>query len=230
MAQSGSMKILEYPDRSVMAVELADTLAGKLRMALKCKDRVSFAVPGGTTPVALFESLREASLDWGRVDVTLTDERWVPESDVRSNMRLLKQELLTGLAGVANLAPLYTHTETPEEGTALLCEAIEPLLPLDLIVLGMGNDMHTASLFPGADGLSAALDPHAPILLPMRAPGAPEPRVTLSLPVLRGASDAHLLIAGADKRKALEKAHELDDPEVAPVSALLNGITVHWAP
>jgi len=213
-----------------MAVDLAGILAGNLNSILKREDRATFAVPGGTTPAMLFEKLREAEVDWGRVDFVLTDERWVPESDPRSNMRLIRRELLAGRARAASLIPLYTDTATPDEGMPLLREAIERFLPLDLLVLGMGDDMHTASLFPGGDRLSAALDPDAPALLPMRAPGASEPRVTLSMPVLKGASDTHLLIAGAEKRRALERAHELNDPEIAPISALLGGITVHWAP
>jgi 6-phosphogluconolactonase len=110
-----------------------------------------------------------------------------------------------------------------------LAAAIEPCLPIDVLLLGMGADMHTASLFPGADRLAEALSPDAPILIPMRAPGAGEPRMTLSARVLADAMDCHILITGAEKRAAVELAESLP-PEEAPVAAVLANATVHWAP
>jgi len=95
-------------------------------------------------------------------------------------------------------------------------------------LLGMGTDMHTASIFPGADNLINALDNHAPILVPMRAPGAPEPRVTLSARVLDAAISKHIVITGDEKRAALQNAATLPTVE-APVRAVLKGATVHWA-
>ena len=93
----------------------------------------------------------------------------------------------------------------------------------------MGADMHTASLFPGADKLAEALDPKAPALMAMRAPGAPEPRITLTAPVLDGAMSKHIIIFGAEKREALERARHLK-PSEAPVAAVLSQAQVHWAP
>ena len=101
-------------------------------------------------------------------------------------------------------------------------------LPIAILVLGMGADMHTASIFPGADRLAEALDSHAPILVPMRAPGAPEPRITLSARVLNAAIRKHVLIYGQEKRDALEQAMHLS-PSEAPIKAVISGATVHWA-
>ncbi|MEM7615900.1 MAG: 6-phosphogluconolactonase, partial [Pseudomonadota bacterium] len=104
--------------------------------------------------------------------------------------------------------------------------------PLDCCVLGMGEDMHTASLFPGADRLTEALAPDAPPLLPMRAPGAPEPRLTLTAPVLRASRALHLLITGAAKQLTLEKALNDQPTSEAPVRTVLTAptpITVHYA-
>jgi 6-phosphogluconolactonase len=100
--------------------------------------------------------------------------------------------------------------------------------PLTVVLLGMGADMHTASIFPGADLLEDALSPEAPPLLPMRAPGAPEPRMTLTAPVLNGALSKHLLIFGTEKREALERAVKLK-PHEAPIAAILSDMDVHWA-
>ena len=221
--------ILEtYPDREALALRLADRLVSDLTQALARKESVSFCVPGGSSPGPVFDILAGVDLDWGRVAVVLSDERWVPESSERSNTRLLRQRLLTGRAAAARLVPIHADTPTPEVALDRLAAGLAPHLPIDVLLLGMGEDMHTASLFPGADRLGEALAPDAPVLVAMRAPGAPEPRVTLTAPVLAGAMRCHLLITGAAKRAALDRAKHLPAHE-APVAAVLADATVHWA-
>ncbi len=124
--------------------------------------------------------------------------------------------------------PLYAPADRPEDMLPALEDGLRPHLPISVLLLGMGADMHTASLFPGADRLDEALSPQAPLLLPMRAEAAGEPRVTLTLPVLRGAYQIHILITGAEKRAALDRAPHLT-PHEAPVRAVLDLATVHWA-
>ena len=221
------MEIIEYADAEMMMMDLADELAGALKNALLTHDTASFAVPGGTTPGPIFDSLSGVDLDWGRVNVLLTDERWVPESSDRSNTRLIRERLLTDHAAAATYLPLYAEAETPEEKLPELAAALDAHLPLSVVLLGMGADMHTASIFPGADQLDRALH-GTDTLVAMRAPGAPEPRITLSAKVLRDAMSRHIVIVGAEKRAALEKARQLS-PEEAPVAAILKGTTVHWA-
>ena len=221
------MELIEYPDAAMMMLDLADTLAGELRSCLQRHDWASFAVPGGTTPGPIFDSLCASELDWTRVHVFLTDERWVPESSERSNTRLVRRHLLTERAARATLVPMVADTATPEEALDALAAALKPELPISVLLLGMGADMHTASIFPGADRLEEALH-GTDILVPMRAPGAPEPRVTLSMAVLRDAMSTHVVITGAEKRAALERAQKLP-PEEAPIAAVLRGATVHWA-
>jgi 6-phosphogluconolactonase len=223
------MKFLEYPDREMLAMDLADTLAGELNAALMNHDTVSFAVPGGTTPGPVFDMLCGARLDWARVHVMLTDERWVPEDDPRSNTRLLRERLLIDRAAEARLVPLFDGSDSPEAGAAALAAGVAAELPISVLLLGMGDDMHTASLFPGAEGLEAALDAGAPPLAAIRAEGAGAPRITLTAPVLKGAMSTHLVITGAEKRAALERARAAGDPRQAPVAAVLGHATVHWA-
>ncbi len=218
----------EYPDREMLAMDLANQIAGELRAALSHQERAALAVPGGTSPGPVFDALCAADLDWARVDVMLTDERWVPESSERSNTRLLRERLLTNRAAAARLLPLYAEADTPEERLAGLADDIAPALPLAVVLLGMGADMHTASIFPEADKLEEALSNDAPILLPMRAPGAPEPRITLSAHVLDGALKKHIVIYGAEKREVLEEARGLA-PLEAPINAVLDEAVVHWA-
>ena len=223
-----SYKFVEYADREMLALDLANLIAGELRTALSQSDSATLAVPGGTSPGPVFDDLCAVDLDWNRVNVMLTDERWVPEDSDRSNTRLLRERLLTDKAAAANLLPLYAPYDTPEEGLGELAKGIEAQLPLSVVLLGMGADMHTASIFPEADKLDEALAPNAPVLLPMRAPGAPEPRITLSAEALDGAMSKHILIFGAEKRAALENAKG-KAPKDAPINAVLNGATVHWA-
>jgi 6-phosphogluconolactonase len=221
------MELVEYADAEMMMMDLANRIAGELRQELASGERASLAVPGGTTPGPIFDSLSGVDLDWPRVDIMLTDERWVPESSDRSNTRLLRERLLTDRAAAANLLPLYAPADSPEERLSELADGIAAALPLTVCLLGMGADMHTASIFPGADQLQTALNGDA-ILVPMRAPGAPEPRITLSARVLRGAIHRHIVITGAAKRQALEAARHLT-PEEAPIAAVLKGSTIHWA-
>jgi 6-phosphogluconolactonase len=222
------MKLETYPDREFLMLGLANVIAGQLADFLRREGKATLSVPGGTTPGPIFDTLSGVDIDWSNVAVILNDERWVPESSDRSNARLVRERLLRGRAAQARLVPLYAPAETPEEMLATLEDGLKPYLPISVLLLGMGADMHTASLFPGADRLEEALSASAPILLPMRAEAAGEPRVTLTAPVLRSAFNIHILITGNDKRAALERAMTLSTAE-APVRAVLDNATVHWA-
>jgi 6-phosphogluconolactonase len=222
------MKFVSYPDRELLMLGLADVIASQLAETLHVQGRASFSVPGGTTPGPVFDILSGVGLDWANVAVFLNDERWVGEDSPRSNTRLLRQRLLVDKAAAATLVPLYAEAAEPEAVLGALAEGVEAHLPISVLLLGMGNDMHTASLFPGADRLADALAANAPVLLPMRAEAAGEPRITLTAPVLAGAMHIHILITGAEKRAAIETAAGLPALE-APVRVVLDNATVHWA-
>lgn len=222
------MNLVEYPDRELMMIDVASVLAGDLNNVLLTEEKVSFAVPGGSTPAPMYDVLCAADLDWDRVHVMLTDERWVPEDHPRSNTRLLRRHLLVNRAAAARLIPLRADTPEPEDAIEELSAAVAAELPISVMLLGMGADMHTASLFPGADRLAEALADDAPPLMAMRGGGAPEPRVTVTAPVITGAISRHILITGPEKREAIERAADLP-PEEAPIALALPGATVHWA-
>ena len=222
------MTFVEYPDREVMMLSVANAIAGDLGGFLRREGRASLCVPGGTTPGPIFESLSGVDLDWANVAVFLNDERWVPDDSPRSNTRLLRERLLVGRAAMARQVPLYAEADQPEDRLEELSAGIAPHLPISVLLLGMGADMHTASLFPGADRLAEALSDQAPILMALRADAAGEPRITLTAPVLKGAMTTHILITGPEKRAALERARGLT-PAEAPVRAVLANATVHWA-
>lgn len=221
------MDLIEYPDAEMMMMDLANRLAGELTNHLLRHDVASIAVPGGTTPGPMFDSLSAAALEWDRVHVLLTDERRVPAQSPRSNERLVRERLLTGPAAAARFVSYLPQGDI--EGAAIgdLARLVAPALPLSIVLLGMGADMHTASIFPNSPDLDEALTTAAP-LVAVRPPDGLEPRLSLSMSALRGAMACHILIIGPEKRAALDRALTLS-PQEAPVAALLPHATVHWA-
>ena len=219
------MSLTEYPDRDLMFMDLASTLAGEIKASLLHEDIVSVAVPGGTTPGPIFDELCAADLDWSRVRILLSDERRVPADHERSNERLLRDRLLVSRAAAATFVRLVPE----DDDMADAISALAPLLPLNVLLLGMGADMHTASLFPGSTHLAAALDRDAPPVMMVDASEGLEPRITLTAPVLSGALSTHVVITGADKKAAYEKARHLK-PSDAPIATVLSHANVHWAP
>jgi len=222
------MILQDYPDREMMYLALSNLMAEQLSTEIHATGRATLSVPGGTTPGPVFDLLSGVDLGWGEVSVVLNDERWVPGSSPRSNTALVRARLLQGLGAGATLLPLHADTPEPEAALKALSDAIAPHLPITVLLLGMGTDMHTASLFPGADLLAQAMAPDAPILMAMRVPGVGEPRITLTARVLQAAQNTHILITGSEKRAALDLAQTLT-PQAAPVRAFLNHATVHWA-
>ncbi|WP_296281496.1 6-phosphogluconolactonase [Pseudoxanthomonas sp.] len=194
-----------FPDGDSVATALARAVADDLRTALVARGHASIALSGGSTPRRFLQALSKEPLDWANVTVTLVDERWVPDDHDRSNARLVKAHLLQHAAADAHFVPLHRATPTPDEALADIAAALPARL--DVVVLGMGGDGHTASFFPGGDRLVDAMDPATPAtVLPMHAPGAGEPRITLTLPVLRDAGHLYLHIEGGEKRQVLQQA------------------------
>ncbi len=214
------MKLIEFPDRDALMSALASAVAEDLKDALAKQGWASLAVPGGSTPGPFFDQVNQAELDWENIHVTLGDERFVPEHSDRSNTALLKKRLLQNQASKANLIPLYQKAERPEDVLKALSAQFEPVLPLSVNVLGMGADMHTASLFPDSAELEGALESDA-ILSVVRPISQPEARLTLAGKVLAGAGAIYVLITGEEKRKAIEAASAINDPMVAPISLVL---------
>ena len=221
------MQIQEYPDREMLALTLADQLASALKNCLLIHPSASFVVPGGTTPGPIFDSLCAAALDWDRVHVMLSDERWVPADHDRSNAKLLKEHLFVERAAAAKFVPFHMEEETPDSAAPILSETLAAEMPISLLLLGMGADMHTASLFPGSVGLDAMMADTAPLVVPGSVSGQ-EPRISFSGPALAGAMAKHLVIYGDEKRRALEEAASMS-PTEAPIKAVMDGLTVHWA-
>jgi 6-phosphogluconolactonase len=226
----------DFPTPEALAVGLADHIAEALTARLARSDRAALALSGGRTPTRMFEALSRKPLDWARIDITLVDERWVGEESDRSNAALLRTHLLQGPAAAANFVPLHIDTPTPEDGLAQVTASIAALpLPFAVVVLGMGDDGHTASFFPGGDRLAQALAPSdGQLLETIRAPAAGEPRITLTLPVLLAADALCLHIEGAGKQRVLEAALVSGPAEAMPIRAVLTRSTrpveIFWCP
>lgn len=217
--------------REQLAAQLAEATCEALRQDLVQQKRALLVLSGGSTPVPYFEALAKQELPWERVDVTLADERWVSETDAASNARLVRRHLLQGRAAAASFVPLTTADETPEQGVETVTRRIEALTwPASLVVLGMGGDGHTASLFPDSRELELGLTTDAPVLA-VRTPSQPQPRITLSADRLHQARRHVLHITGDDKRSVLARAMSGDDSRELPVRAFLScPLAVYWAP
>ncbi len=219
-----------------LASAMADRVASALSEGIEARGRASIAVSGGTTPGRFFDALSTRSLDWDKVDVTLVDERFVPRDNPRSNHQLVAERLLRNAAAEAHFLPLYQPAGSAEEAAHLASGLAGALAaPLDVVVLGMGGDGHTASFFPGGNHLAAALDleTEAPILT-MEAEGAGEPRLTFSFRRLQDARLLILHIEGQSKREVLAKAEAGEDESEMPIRAVLTRAAtepdIYWAP
>jgi 6-phosphogluconolactonase len=219
-----------------LATALADAVAGDLAASIESHGIAALAVSGGGTPARFFGALgKHREIAWERVLVTLVDERWVPETSDRSNAALVNEKLLQGPAAVARFLPLYAGGELPDGDAVSRSIAQLEVLPerFSAVVLGMGNDGHTASFFPGGDTLQEALSGSAP-LLAIRAPAAAEARVTLSLDRLLRTESLYLHIEGEAKAQVLEQALGDGPVEEMPVRAILRQsrtpLTIYWSP
>lgn len=218
----------EYPGLQpcidALSRDIADRLRGCLRRASVC----TLAVSGGRSPVPLFERLAQADLDWSRVRVRLVDERYVPPDHPDSNEALVRRHLLAGPAAAAAFRGLYLAGASIEQAVAA---ANDDARPIDIAVLGMGDDGHTASLFPGAAQLDAALAADAACYLHVTPPQAPHERISLSLAALRACGHLVLYVAGPHKRDVLLTAQKRVDTRL-PISLLAAEpgapLDVHW--
>lgn len=224
-----------YSSPDQLAEALCAGVAAVLAGGIATRGVATLAVSGGSTPKRFFRHLSQADIAWDAVTVTLVDERWVEPGDERSNERLVRENLLQGPAARARFEPLF---EKGIDVDAAQSEVSRRLLalprPLDAVILGMGSDGHTASFFPGGDRLGEALDLANPAgAIPMRAPDAGEPRMTLTLSRFADAGFLAVHIEGEEKRRVLDRAlagSDTDEMPVRAVFALDRPIEIFWAP
>jgi 6-phosphogluconolactonase len=217
--------ICEFADGASLAQSFADWTAAVLAAGVAARGLALLVVSGGMTPKLYFEALSKRDLDWSRVAVTLADERRVPDDSPRSNAKLVRETLLQNNAANAQFCPLADSRLPPEREYSDAAARVAQLpMPADLVVLGMGDDGHTASWFPHSPTLSEAIDPAARTLVAATpAPDGLEPRLTLTGRALLRARKIALQIEGPKKAAVFARAMEDGPVEEMPIRAVLRG-------
>ncbi|MBM3109465.1 6-phosphogluconolactonase [Pseudomonas sp. P66] len=222
----------DFNNAAQLAEGLAKDVAGRLNAAIAANGQATLVVSGGRSPVAFFSALIQQPLDWSKVLVTLADERWVPVEHADSNAGLLKRHLLTGKAAKARFLNLYRAAGNLEAAALDADKALAELPGIDVLVLGMGDDGHTASLFPNSPNLAEGLDPQSSRrCLPMLAPSVPHQRLSMTRALLASAQFTALSVQGPGKLATLRAALQGADIAEMPIRAFLQDpLDIYWCP
>jgi 6-phosphogluconolactonase len=229
-------EFLEFNNQPALVAELTERIGNLLSVAIRDRGEASLAVSSGSTPVPMFEALSQVDLEWGKVVVSLVDERWVEVSEKDSNENLVRFHLLKNKAASARFIGMKTTSLTAIEGEEECAGRLQDIpMPYDVLILGMGNDGHTASLFPGVENLAKAVDmTSGNICMGITPLTAPHERMTLTLPALLNSREIILHICGEEKSKVYEKAIAEGSLEEMPIRFVLRQekvpVKVYWAP
>jgi 6-phosphogluconolactonase len=231
-----STMVTKFSDLDALSLELAGQVSVALSAAIAARGVASLVVSGGKSPTKLFEHLRAQRLDWSRVCVALADERWVDPTDPSSNEKLVRDVLLKENASTAKFIGLKNGAPTPDMGAVSAWETFARVpRPFDVVLLGMGDDGHTASLFPASPNLPSALNPDAVAgCVGMWSPTAPQARLSLNLSALLDTRRIVILINGAQKWSTFTTAGEAGPTAEMPIRAVLSltrtPVEVRWSP
>ena len=228
-----SLQTHEFVSKDALNTEFAAKITGILQNAIAQKGNASIIVSGGNTPKPLFAQLSNADIDWEKVTISLADDRWVDVADDASNDKLVREHLLVNKASKATFISLK-HDFVDAVDAVSACEvAINDVqMPFDVLILGMGEDGHTASLFPCSEQLQAGLDLNSgKKYIAVQPTTAPHQRMSLTLPALLASSHIFLHSTGESKKAVIAKALESTESEM-PIKAVLERANVQlmWAP
>lgn len=205
-----------------------------LRDGIEENGRASLVVSGGRTPADLFNTLSKAHLEWNKVDISLADERWVDNNNDASNEKMLRTKLLINNAANANFVPLKTQHGDAKDAVFTCTENLQKMhTPFDVLILGMGEDGHTASLFPCSEQIAEGLDLESGnTFIAVQPTTAPNQRMSLTLPALLNSNQIFLHLTGESKKQVLDTVLSDDDAMVMPIRAVINNADVElvWAP
>lgn len=231
MAVAGMSEWRTFNDREALDQALAAHVISKLEQGTSARGTAYLVVSGGNTPANLFSILADADLEWSRIVVLLADERWVPADHEDSNERLVREKLLTGRATQAQFLSLLPTPDDEVANIAGLSTLLRSLPRFDVVLLGMGEDAHTASLFPCASALKDGLTTAAGALI-TRPSTAPHQRVSMSRRRLQATANGVIHTVGQNKKTVLQAAIKSGDEMRYPVSAFWgsSGFDCWWAP
>ncbi len=226
----------QFEDRDALVTALRAGIESQLQAAVETRGQASWAVSGGSTPKPLFEAMQQSPLEWRHIDVALVDERWVPFDHPRSNEVFVAQNLLAARAADARLVGMKTGHDTAADATEEVNTRYGAIAqPFDSVLLGVGLDGHTASLFPGAEGLEAAFAAGAPTCVALTAKksavtGDEVDRMSLSADAIAQARHVLVMITGHEKKAMMEQA--LEPSSSLPIGRLhaLRPFDIYWAP
>lgn len=223
-----------FDTKEALNHSFAEQITQLLKNGILENGRASLVVSGGRTPMGLFAALSNVDLGWENVDVTLADERWVDESDDASNAKLVRENLLVNFASKANFVSLKTqHSDASEAVAACTSQLQQMQTPFDVLILGMGEDGHTASLFPCSDQVLQGLDMDSGnSFIAVQPTTAPNQRMSLTLPALLNSRKIFLHLTGEAKKEVLQNAIDGQNESEMPIRAVLNRADVElvWAP
>ncbi|WP_158971538.1 6-phosphogluconolactonase [Paraglaciecola sp. L3A3] len=223
-----------YTNTKQLNRSFAGNICRLLRAGIEENGRASLIVSGGKTPAELFTALSNANLEWDKVDISLADERWVDNSDEASNEKMLRAKLLVNNAASANFVPLKTQHANAEDAVQECTANLQSMhTPFDVVILGMGEDGHTASLFPCSEQIAAGLDLESEnAYIAVQPTSAPNQRMSLTLPGLLNSKQIFLHLTGEGKKTVLETVMSGDDELAMPIRAVIKNAEVKlmWAP
>ena len=228
------MKLIEFENTSALDRALSEKVADFLVAEIASSGSASLVVSGGRTPVGFFHLLSQQCLDWRHVSITLADERWVNADHNDSNEKLVRENLLINEARQAQFIGLKNLAKTAAQGESEAERSLLSVGRFTVVILGMGDDGHTASLFPGAATLALGLDSDSGrTCISVTPTAAAHERMSLTLPRLLDSEQIILHLSGAGKLSVFEQARAGDDVETLPVRAIVNQrqtpLSIYWA-
>lgn len=214
-------KVVTAASTEALDQSLGSYVAGRLGEGVRARGSATVVLSGGSTPQGFFNNLAQADLPWPQIRVVPADERWVARDHPDSNEGQLRKRF--SKTAITNMVSLRGETENPDAEVDRLNKTLGFEHPIDVVVLGMGADGHTASLFPRAPQLKTGLNlSNQAACLVVDPPKAPHQRISLSLTRLLNAREIIVHITGKEKVAVIEDAWLRADPEQTPISAVLH--------
>ena len=222
MAKVMKADLKKYETASELNADFAQEIADKLQSGIDANGTASLLISGGSTPRPMFAVLSQKDIEWNKVNIALVDDRWVTTSDDASNEKMANEALLINNAAVANFVGMKSEHENAFDAVeAVTAKLAHIKQPFDVVILGMGEDGHTASIFPCCAQLDEALTTDK-VIMATEPTTAPHQRMTYTKSALLNSKQLYLHLVGESKETVLNQVAESEDEKLAPIRAFLN--------